>query len=231
MTSVPVSRLQLHRRVRRQALGQGLLLGGPVTPTGRRRKPATDCGCINLAKTFADASTSSQSSGEYGAKHIRSSDCVWRRSVKPSAQPTLVRTQHLPPSAKTARWLRKRGPAGRLVLVTPCIRVCHRGSMRSSGYGHIADSVRAERAVRITAPFADPRPFCPVARAPDSRLTGVCAAFRSSGFSPFCSRQVAGWPYSYLRPGSAGRSGPGRACGDRPAPSYRGSTEGMTGCA
>src|SRR6516225_4690901 len=32
------------------------------------------------------------------------------RSVKPSAQPTLVRTQHLPPLAETAPWLRKRGP-------------------------------------------------------------------------------------------------------------------------
>ena len=30
------------------------------------------------------------------------------RSVKPSAQPTLVRTQHLPPPAETALWLRKR---------------------------------------------------------------------------------------------------------------------------
>jgi hypothetical protein len=41
------------------------------------------------------------------------------------------------------------------------LAVCHRGSMRSSGYGHMADSVRGERAVRITARFADPRPFCP----------------------------------------------------------------------
>src|SRR5207245_11761410 len=76
------------------------------------------------------------------------------RSVKPSAQPTLVRTQHLPPPAKTARWLRKRGPAGRFLLVTARITVYHDGSMRGSGYGHIADSVRAERAVRITACFA-----------------------------------------------------------------------------
>jgi hypothetical protein len=75
-----------------------------------------------------------------------------RRAVKPSAQPTLVRTQHLPPLAITACWLRKRGPRPRF-LVTACIRVCHRGSMRGSGYGHIADSVRAERAVRITARF------------------------------------------------------------------------------
>src|SRR5439155_24330693 len=55
------------------------------------------------------------------------------RSVKPSAQPTLVRTQHLPPPAKTAPWLRKHGPAGRFVLVTPCIRVRHYGSIYSSG--------------------------------------------------------------------------------------------------
>jgi hypothetical protein len=76
------------------------------------------------------------------------------RSVKPSASPTQVRTLDLPPPAKTARMLRKRGPAGRFLLVTPCIRVRHRGSMRGSGYGHIADSVRAERAVRQTARFA-----------------------------------------------------------------------------
>jgi len=36
--------------------------------------------------------------------------------------------------------------------------VCHRGSMHSSGYGHIADSVRAKLAVRITARFAVRRP-------------------------------------------------------------------------
>ena len=126
-----------------------------------------------------------------------------RRSVKPSAQPTLVRTQHLPPPAKTARSLRKRGPAGRFLLVTPCISVCHCGSMRSSGCVHMADSVRAERAVRITARFADPRPFCPVSRAPD------CRASRSAGSSPSCSRQAAGWPCSYPRPGRAGcRIGP-----------------------
>ena len=89
-----------------------------------------------------------------------------RRAVKPSAQPTLVRTQHLPPPAKTARTLRKRGPAGRFLLVTPCIRVRHCGSMHGSVHVHIADSVRAERAVRITARFADLRPFCPVTRAP-----------------------------------------------------------------
>ena len=143
------------------------------------------------------------------------------RSVKPSAQPTLVRTQHLPPPAKTARWLRKRGPAGRFLLVTPCIRVCHRGSMRSSGYGHIADSVRAKRAVRITARFADPRPFCPVSgrglladgmpRIPVGRFFAVLLA-PGGGLALFVpAAGAAGLP-------------------DRPAPSHRGSTEGDRVC-
>ena len=73
-----------------------------------------------------------------------------RRAVKPSAQPTLVRTQHLPPPAKTARSLRKRGPAGRFLLVPPCVIVCRCRASRSNRYGHIADSVRAEGAVRGT---------------------------------------------------------------------------------
>jgi hypothetical protein len=144
------------------------------------------------------------------------------RSVKPSAQPTLVRTQHLPHPGETACSLRKRGPAGRFLLVTACISVCHRGSMHSSGYGHIADSVRAERAVRITARFADPCPFCPVIRRRTARLTGVCRVSRPAGSSPSRSRQAAGRPCSYLRPGRAGcRIGPHH---------LRGSAEGMTGC-
>ncbi len=64
--------------------------------------------------------------------------------------------------ARTACWLRKRSPAGRFLLVTMCIRVRHCGSMHGSLHVRMADSVRAERAVRITARFADPRPFCPV---------------------------------------------------------------------
>src|SRR5579863_9200143 len=58
--------------------------------------------------------------------HLRRSEAIWRcrqeRTVKPSAQPTLVRTQHLPHVAKTARWLRKRGLAGHFLLVTMCIK-------------------------------------------------------------------------------------------------------------
>jgi hypothetical protein len=44
--------------------------------------------------------------------------------------------------------------------------VCRRRPWRSDRYGQIADSVRAEGAVRGTACFADPCPFCPVTRAP-----------------------------------------------------------------
>ena len=100
--------------------------------------------------------------------------CRQERAVKPSAQPTLVRTQHLPPPAKTARSLRKRGPAGRFLLVPPCVIVCRCRSSRSDRYGHIADSVRAEGAVRGTACFADPRPFCPFTRAPGLLVWVAC---------------------------------------------------------
>jgi hypothetical protein len=48
---------------------------------------------------------------------------LWR-SVKPSAKPTLVRTQHLPPPAKIARELGFPGLAGLLVAVPPCFMVC-----------------------------------------------------------------------------------------------------------
>src|SRR5690348_11620276 len=77
------------------------------------------------------------------------------RSVKPSAQPTLVRTQHLPHPGKTACWLRKRGPAGRFLLVTPCIGVRHCGSMHGSVRVHMVYRVRVKLAVRVTARFRD----------------------------------------------------------------------------
>ena len=142
-------------------------------------------------------------------------------AVKPSASPTLVRTQDLPPPAKTARSLRKRGPAGRFPLVPPCVIVCRRRSSRSNRYGHIADSVRAEGAVRGTACFADPRPFCPVTRAPGlPRLTGACRASRR----PVLRRSAP----------AGRRAGPVRACGrgrlpDRPASSHHGAAQAVTG--
>ena len=141
------------------------------------------------------------------------------RSVKPSAQPTLVRTQHLPPPAKTARSLRKRGPAGRFLLVPPCVIVCRCRSWRSDRYGHIADSVRAEGAVRGTACFADPRPFCPVIQASGPLVLLMCRTIPAGSV--------------LRRPARSGRrAGLVRACGcgglpDRPAPSHRGRYGGV----
>ncbi len=75
-----------------------------------------------------------------------------KRSVKPSAKPTLVRTQHLPPPAETARGLGIPGPAGLLSLVPSCLTMCRCAPLHSSGYGHMADGIRAGGAVHRTAP-------------------------------------------------------------------------------
>jgi hypothetical protein len=74
-----------------------------------------------------------------------------KRSVKPSAKPTLVRTQHLPLPAETARELGLPGLAGPLAPVPPCFMMCRREPLRSSGYGRMADGFGAEQAVHRTA--------------------------------------------------------------------------------
>jgi hypothetical protein len=78
-----------------------------------------------------------------------------RRSVKPSAQPTLVRTQHLPPPAKTARglgFLRPRGPWCVVHLVSSVVRRRRCTTM-------VTDTWRTEsgREERFTEPL-DPLP-------------------------------------------------------------------------
>ncbi len=50
-----------------------------------------------------------------------------------------------------------------LRTVSVAVRVPGRESSR--GHGHMADSVRVKGAVRKTARFADPCPFCPATRA------------------------------------------------------------------
>jgi hypothetical protein len=144
---------------------------GPISAGGGRR-PRTHSGQRRRVSHHGQAFP--QLRGSFGRQSVN--------TVKPSAQPTLVRTQHLPPPAKTARWLRKRGPAGRFLLVTSCIAVRHCGSMHGSVHVHMVYSVRAKLAVRITARFADPRPFCPVFRVPGCRASGL------AGSSPCCSR-------------------------------------------
>jgi hypothetical protein len=56
--------------------------------------------------------------------------------LKPPAQPTQVRTLHLPLPAKTAPGLRLPRPAGRLLVVAPWCMMCRRGASCRSGCGH-----------------------------------------------------------------------------------------------
>ena len=141
-----------------------------------------------------------------------------KRSVKPSDSPTQVRTLDLPPPAETACWLRKRGPAGRFLLVQPCVMVCRCMPLHSSGHGQIADSVRAGGAVRRTACFADPRPFCPVTRAPGLLVRLVYATHPGR---PVLRRSArAGRQAGLVRTRGRGR------LPDRPAPSHRGCHRG-----
>src|SRR5450755_1125788 len=72
-------------------------------------------------------------------------------TVKPSAQPTQVRTLHLPPPAKTARDRGFPGLAGGLALVSRCLMMCRCEPLHSSGYGHMADGIGPEPAVHRTA--------------------------------------------------------------------------------
>ena len=58
------------------------------------------------------------------------------RSVKPSAQPTLVRTQHLPPPAKTARGLGFPWARGPSCVVSSCVILGQETSLYHGGYGH-----------------------------------------------------------------------------------------------
>ena len=67
----------------------------------------------------------------------------------------------------------RQGPPGRVIVMVPepsgwgCRWPSRRVQPPYGRFGHIADSVRAEGAVRGTACFADPRPFCPVTWHPD----------------------------------------------------------------
>ena len=78
------------------------------------------------------------------------------RSVKPSAQPTLVRTQHLPPPAKTARWLRILVAGGPFSPVPACVTLCRCRPLCRGVHGRIADGFCAlERSVRTVGCFTD----------------------------------------------------------------------------
>jgi hypothetical protein len=126
-----------------------------------------------------------------------------RRTVKPSAQPTLVRTQHLPLPAETARdrgILPSRGP---LYLVSSCVITGQRMSLCGSGYGHMADGSRPGQAVHRTVCF----PGCdghPVRVAP-----GQARALTFRGRPDPPTRSRPGPSQVYVR-SVKGQQGPGR---------------------
>jgi hypothetical protein len=67
--------------------------------------------------------------------------CKTVGSAYVGSNPTPATTsENGPPAAETR-------PDGPFLLVTPCIAVCHRGSMRCGVHGRIADGVRAARTV------------------------------------------------------------------------------------
>src|SRR5579872_5021425 len=68
-------------------------------------------------------------------------------TVKPSAQPTLVRTQHLPPPAKTARDRDILPPRGPPCVVSSSVIVGQETPLHHDGYGHIADGSGPKGAV------------------------------------------------------------------------------------
>ena len=81
------------------------------------------------------------------------------------------------------------------------------GRENARGHVHIADSVRAKLAVRITARFADPRPFRPVTQAPDCSPDWYMPCIRSAVLPPSCPRQCGGLVLlAPRRPGQAAGS-------------------------
>ena len=89
----------------------GLILWSPETFAEGQGKPANQVtDCANLARTEAYRLGGSQSFIMANMRpetaclaHSRRSQRFSRRSVKPSASPSVVRIHHLPPPAKTAR--------------------------------------------------------------------------------------------------------------------------------
>src|SRR5690349_4766196 len=116
------------------------------------------------------------------------------RSVKPSAQPTLVRTQHLPPPAKTPRLLQILALAGRFFSVPACVTLSRCRPSCCGVHGRIADGVRACRAVGDTVGF--PR------TAMDEPRRRVCSGLTRAGEWSVYPRVPSGGPG--MVPGDAG---------------------------
>jgi hypothetical protein len=117
-----------------------------LLPSKVRHEPA-GCGCSWL-RSSCPIDFQAQKSMKLLVKDLSRGGRV--PPVKPSTQPTLVRTQHLPPPAKTAPELRSSRRWGRLLVVPPCCIACRRGAPCRSGCGHMAD--RSGPGKRLRAP-------------------------------------------------------------------------------
>jgi hypothetical protein len=95
----------------------------PTGPSVARRVPVRGARELAVGLEVRERAVRDRTSQHISAGQRRLTRIKGERSVKPSAQPTLVRTQHLPPPAKTARYLGYLGYAGRFSVshaVSPC---------------------------------------------------------------------------------------------------------------
>jgi hypothetical protein len=104
------------------------------------------------------------------------------RPVKPSAQPTLVRTQHLPPPAETARDLGILATRGPPSVVSSSVIVGQETAQYHDVYGHIADGFGPRGAVHRTAcpRFGTAQPV----RLPDRHSSGATPGVSPAGAYP-----------------------------------------------
>ena len=87
-------------------LGMERVAVGVTAPTGpsvARRVPVRGARELVVGLEVREQAARDRTSQHISAGQRRLTRIEGERSVKPSAQPTLVRTQHLPPPAKTAR--------------------------------------------------------------------------------------------------------------------------------
>ena len=154
--------------------------------------------------------------------HLRSSGttrwCREQRSVKPSAQPTLVRTQHLPHN--TCHHLRKRparcGNAARRAVsflsrrVSSCAAVGHRVAIVTDIW-RTASGPKERSAEPLALPIR--ARFVPLRGHPDCSSGWCMPCIPGGRFSAVLLSRAAGWSCSFLRRGRLK---------DRPAPCHRG---------
>src|ERR1017187_7407266 len=130
------------------------------------------------------------------------------RSVKPSAKPSLVRTQHLPHPGETAPYLPIFVLAGRFFSVPRCVILWRLTSACRGVHGRIADENRGLGAVRGPSAFHG-RPRTGAAttdEGPGARCAGLTFAVELSVDVPASARCPAG----FRGPGRPGKDG----CGD-----------------